>query len=130
MNNKKKSYKNQAENIKLPQGWLLLGKEAYTVEDIKNILDADTYDIEIWIEAGILEIGIDEKNSMDIETLKTSFGDEFTDSFLAENEIQSVFYISFRPEVYPECRQIMKHMVGTLNCIICADSQDLMPQIS
>lgn len=114
----------------LPQGWFFMGKEKYTVENLKEALGENAYDIEIWKEAGILEIGIDEKNSMDIEACEVELGDEFSDAFLKEHGICSLFYISYRPEIHSSCKKIMQKFVMELNGIICADTEDFMPQIS
>lgn len=127
----KSEKKKTAQNVgNLPWGWFLMGKKEYTVLDLKAALDEKKYDIEIWNEAGILEIGIDEKNSMDIEVGETDFGDEYSNAFVAEHDIKSVFYLSFRPEIYEECKKIMQRFVECLDCIICADTEDFMPQIT
>ncbi|MGN0426706.1 MAG: hypothetical protein ACI4F0_02800 [Agathobacter sp.] len=127
----KSEKKKTAQNVNnLPWGWFLMGRKEYTVLDLKAALDEKKYDIEIWNEAGILEIGIDEKNSMDIEEGETDFGDEYSNAFVAEHEIKSVFYLSFCPEIYEECKKIMQRFVECLDCVICADTEDFMPQIT
>ena len=79
-----------------PSGWYYMSKTSMTVEDLARGFDADLYDIEVWVEAGVLEVGVEEKLSIDIEQCELDLGDEYSNEFIADNGINSVFYISFK----------------------------------
>ncbi len=60
--------------------------------------------MEIWEDAGVLEIGMSEGASVDIETAQIHPKDELTASFAAEHQVKTVFLVTFKPETYEEAK--------------------------
>lgn len=106
-----------------------MSKTSMTVEDLARGFDADLYDIEVWVEAGVLEVGVEEKLSIDIEQCELDLGDEYSNEFIADNGINSVFYISFKSSEEEKCMLILKEMLTRLDGMLCADSDDFSPII-
>lgn len=115
--------------VATPSGWYYMNKTSMTVEDLARGFDADLYDIEVWVEAGVLEVGVAEKLSIDIEQCELDLGDEYSNEFIADNGINSVFYISFKSSEEEKCMPILKEMLTRLDGMLCADSDDFSPII-
>ena len=111
-----------------PQGWFIMCKKDTSIEDVANIFDKEKYDVEVWIAAGVSEIGVAEKTSIDIEQIGNEFRDEFSNDFVAENGIKEVFYVSFNPASFDACFPVLKSAVEKLEgAFLCADSEDFNP---
>ncbi len=119
--------KKKGPKITGPLGWYFMNEKEITVSHIKDVLDPDQYDIEIWKEARVLEIGIEDKLSMDIEQLDTDLKDEYSNQYLEKHHIASVFYISFRPDAYEKCQGLMQEILKGLGGRICGDTEDFTP---
>lgn len=113
--------------VKHPAGWFLMAGADIGVREIKNIFPPES-DIEIWPEAGVLEIVISEKMSMDIEETELP-DDPESRAYFTERGISRIFYISFRDEVYEAAYALMRKMVRELPVTICADTDDLKPVV-
>lgn len=111
-----------------PQGWFIMCKNDTSIEDVANIFDKEKYDVEVWIAAGVSEIGVAEKTSIDIEQIGNEFRDEFSNDFVAENGIKEVFYVSFNSASFDACFPALKSAVEKLEgAFLCADSEDFNP---
>ena len=149
MKNKSKLKKIKANNsstrAKVSGDWLYLSKQILSVRDLYQAIP-DTNNCEIWEEAGILEISIGEKSSIDIEAYISlsldsdtsealdaaqlpSLGDEIGDNFLQAYDTKSLFYVSFNPENYELAKAVMEAIVKNIGGLFCADTEDFMPQI-
>jgi len=119
-----------AKGPKLPNGWILMVPGKVTVSDLRTAFDADQ-DIEVWPEAGIMEIVMSEKSSIDIETLPLSdFADEYSRNFLETNRIQSIFYVNFRAEDYELAKKFLKQLSEKTGGFVCGDTEDFQPRLS
>lgn len=123
-NHKKKPVKAVA-----PMNWYFMCPNEISVSDIMKAASADEYEVEIWPEAGVLEIEIEEKMSMDIEECELDMGDEFSNDFIRGLNTQSLFYITFKKDIYDKCLPILKNILSELGGKICADSEDFTPEI-
>ena len=95
---KKKSVgkaKKASEVIKVPGDWLYMTPQ----------------EIEIWEDAGVLEIGMSDGASVDIETAQIHPKDELTASFAAEHQVKTVFLVTFKPETYEEAKKVMRRIM-------------------
>ncbi|SDB03779.1 hypothetical protein [Eubacterium oxidoreducens] len=119
--------KKKGPKVSGPRGWYFMNEQKLTVQEIKDVLDEERYDIEIWHEACVLEVGVADKLSIDIEELETDLRDEYSNRYLEEHKIHSVFYISFRPEEYDRCEPVMKEILQGLGGRICGDTDDFTP---
>lgn len=109
--------------------WFLMMKKQTTVKDIAEVLNDHKYPVEVWIDAGVLEIPVEEKVSIDIEEISIDLKDEYSNNFLEENGIVSLFYVSFREDGYDKCEKILRKMISRLEGILCADTEDFMPRM-
>ena len=106
---KKKSVgkaKKASEVIKVPGDWLYMTPQEIGVRQIYEAFgEQDGYELEIWEDAGVLEIGMSEGASVDIETAQIHPKDELTASFAAEHQVKTVFLVTFKPETYEEAKR-------------------------
>lgn len=111
----------------LPTGWIIMSRTEITVADIKALVDEG--DIEIWPEAGVLEITIGEKSSIDIEAFDADPRDEYSCDFVAKHGVKELFYVSFKPEDIDIAERILKKIADGIDGFICGDTEDFTPVI-
>ena len=108
--------------------WLYFCPQEISVRELYEIF-ADLNGVEIWDEAGVLEIPMGEKSSFDVETAQIHPKDEITQQFATEQGAKSVFLITFVPEDYEKAEVIMKQTLGKFGGLFCGDTEDFMPQV-
>ena len=97
--------------------WLYFCPKEIDVRDLYEVVSG-TYETEIWEDAGVLEIVLGEKSSVDIER-----------AFAKEHKANSVFLVTFAPEDYKVAETLMKQILGQHGGIFCGDTEDFMPQV-
>ena len=113
----------------LPIGWYLMLQPELTVEEIQTALSQEFYETEIWKEAGVLEVILKEKCSLDLESCPIDMQDEYSNAFLEEHRIHSLFYASFPDEAYEEAKAALLHILTHHAGLVCADTDDFTPRI-
>lgn len=108
--------------------WLYFCKEEIGVRELYEVVK-DSYETEIWEEAGVLEIVLGEKSSFDIEQGKIHPKDEITQQFANEQGAACVFLATFSPDEYDVAERIMKIMLERFGGLFCGDTEDFMPQL-
>ena len=108
--------------------WLYFCPKEIDVRDLYEVVSG-TYETEIWEDAGVLEIVLGEKSSVDIERAQIHPKDEITSSFAKEHKANSVFLVTFAPEDYEVAETLMKQILGQHGGIFCGDTEDFMPQV-
>ena len=108
--------------------WLYFCPQEVTVKIICEIFN-DADDVELWEEAGVLEISLGENGSFDVETTQIHQKDEVTLQFAEEWRAKSVFLVTFTPEDYESAKVIMKQILDKFGGIFCGDTEDFMPQV-
>ncbi len=120
--------KNLTKNA-VPGEWLYMSENELTVRDLMEVfVGNDVYEIEIWEEAGVLEIGMKDGNSVDIEAAKIHEKDEITAAFAAKNHVKTVFLVTFKPEAYEEAKDVMKKIIAKTGGFFCGDTEDFKPR--
>lgn len=115
---------------KMPGEWLYMNSQVITVCDIKEALKGDTdISIEIWEEAGVLEIEIPEQKSIDFEQTGLDFGDECSNAYLKEHDVKSLFFVTLDAANYVNVHKILQKIVGKLGGFFCGDTEDFSPVI-
>jgi hypothetical protein len=127
---KKKKNSQKKNSLNLTQHWYYMNQEIVTVSDIAIVFDCKKNNIELWPDAGVLELGISEKEYLDIEECDLDMDDEYSNKFLAEHEIKSLFYVSFKAELNDLCMAKLSIILKKLGGILCADSEDFSPVIT
>lgn len=119
----------KSKSQKQVQGdWLYFCPQEITVRGLYEIF-AERDDVEIWEDAGVLEIPMGEKSSFDVETAQIHPKDEITQKFADEQGAKCVFLATFMPENYEAAEVIMKQILGKFGGLFCGDTEDFMPQL-
>ena len=114
----------------VPAEWLYLVPQEIGVRQILESLDRQQFaDTEIWEDAGILEIPVADKASIDIEAAECDLGDEFSNEFLKEHGIKSLFMVTLVPAEYEKAESAMKQILSGCGGFFCGDTEDFMPQV-
>lgn len=91
------------------------------------IKDHPGIELELWETAGVLEIVIPEKRSMDVEQIPVELGDEYSNAFLKERGTRSLFAVTIDPENAACVTEIMDKIVARLGGYFCGDTPDFTP---
>ena len=128
---KKKSVgkaKKASEVIKVPGDWLYMTPQEIGVRQIYEAFEEqDGYELEIWEDAGVLEIGLSEGASVDIQTEQIDPKEEVTPSFAAEHQVHTGFLVTFKPETYEEAKLVMRKIMEKTCGFYCGDTEDITP---
>jgi len=108
--------------------WLYFCPQEVGVKSICEIFE-EAERVELWEEAGVLEISLGEKGSFDIETTQIHPKDEVTLQFAEELGAKGVFLVTFSPEAYENAKVVMKQILDKFGGLFCGDTEDFMPQI-
>lgn len=110
----------------VPGEWLYLAPETVGVRQIADALDG-TYELEIWQEAGVLEIMYGGEASMDMEEGKIHPRDQVTAAFAEEHDCDRVYLVTFPAEEYEKVLPVMRHILQECGGIFCGDTEDFKP---
>ena len=81
------------EKSTAPGEWLYFAPANVTVRSIYEVL-TDDYEVEIWEDAGVLEIGLNDGATLDIEWTKIPAKDEITAAFAKQHGCENVFLVT------------------------------------
>ena len=129
MKQKKKKFIQKKTNsgIKI-KDWFYMNQKKVTVDDIKECFqDRDDIKVEIWREAGIVELALADGHSIDMEMAEASFSDEYSNDYLKKNSVQVLFYVTIAPDFYVNAEPVMRELVKQLGGFFCADTDDFEP---
>lgn len=127
MKNKSKLNKIKTGGSKILRNWFYMATDEVSVDDIKGVWEKD-YDVEIWRDVEILEIGLNE-GGIDIECCPTDRWDEYSKDYLNANKVKKVYAVSVTEKGYDECMEAMKGLTKELGGWFAADTDDFMPRI-
>lgn len=136
--NKKSMSETKKQNQSQYSGeWLYFAPEHVTVRSIAKALDGTdaqdggeekrAYEVEIWEDAGVLEIIIGEGESVDIEQTQIHPKDEITAAFAREHDCKMVFLVTFKPENDACAKSVMKQILAAEGGLFCGDNEDFSP---
>lgn len=108
--------------------WLYFCPQEITVRQLYELF-TERDDVEIWEEAGVLEIPMDEKSSFDVEEAEIHPKDEITKQFADKQGAKCVFLATFMPEDYDKAEPIMKQILEKFGGLFCGDTEDFIPQL-
>ena len=110
----------------VPGEWLYLAPETVGVRQIADVLEG-TCEMEIWQEAGVLEIMYGGEASMDMEEGKIHPRDQVTAAFAEEHDCDRVYLVTFPAEEYEKVLPVMRHILQECGGIFCGDTEDFKP---
>lgn len=113
----------------VPGEWLYFAPEAVGVRQIADALDG-TCELEIWQEAGVLEIMYGGESSMDMEEGTIHPKDQVTTVFAEEHGCNRVYLVTFSAEEYEKALPVMRHILQECGGIFCGDTEDFMPLLA
>ena len=119
----------QKKRPDFPIHWYYMATSDITVENLKAAVASDDYDIEIWKEAGVLEVGIEEKASMDFEACELDLRDEYSNQFLKEREVKALFFVTLPSVSFEKCENVMRKIISANGEFFCADTDDFTPVV-
>ncbi len=101
----------------------------YSDAFLRKIADAleGTCEMEIWQEAGVLEIMYGGEASMDMEEGKIHPRDQVTAVFAEEHGCNRVYLVTFSAEEYEKVLPVMRHILQECGGIFCGDTEDFKP---
>lgn len=126
MKRQSKPEKIKKEKSTAPGEWLYFAPENVTVRSIFEVL-TDEYEVEIWEDAGVLEIGLNDGATLDIERTKISAKDEITAAFAREHDCESVYLVTLKPEEFEIAKKAMQKITASLGGLFCGDTEDFTP---
>ena len=128
---KKQAVRAGKEEIRqVPRYWFYMSPDLTGVRKIHDCLrEMDGIQTEIWEEAGVLEVILQDGRSMDIETGRPDLKDAYSRQFLETHQIRSLFYVTILPESYQEAEAVMRVITEKLGGFFCGDTQDFQPII-
>ena len=91
-----------------------------------DVLDG-TCELEIWQEAGVLEIMYGGESSMDMEEGTIHPKDQVTAAFAEEHDCDRVYLVTFSAEEYEKVLPVMRHILQECGGIFCGDTEDFKP---
>lgn len=105
--------------------WFYMNSNLVTVRDIDKCLSNDLdLSTEIWEDAGVLEVNLTDKSSLDFEATKPYFKDKEGQEYLQKNHILALYMVTFQAEDYQLIEPIMKHITKNLGGFFCEDTED------
>lgn len=115
-------------NTDIPGEWLYLAPEGVTAAQIAGSLGCE-YDIELWEEAGVVEITFGDRKSVDLEHVTVQPKDELTRNYVAENGCKEVFLVTFDASEFASVKSIMQQILAQCRGLFCGDTEDFEPVV-
>lgn len=117
-----------AKTQTVPGEWLYLAPQGVDAARIAEAL-AGTYETELWGDAGVVEVVLGEKQSVDIEHTEVHPRDEVTRAYVSENGCKEVFLVTFAAEKFGCVESVMKLILAQCGGLFCGDTEDFSPVV-
>lgn len=122
--------KSQRSAALAPRYWFYMSASDVTIRELADSLEDDeTVTVEIWEEAGVVEITLADGKTVDIEAGRPGLTDEYSRMFLEKNGIRSLFYVTIVPESFEQASAVMNTAAERTGGFFCADTEDFSPFI-
>lgn len=112
----------------VPAEWLYMTEREITVRDIAASFEQPEM-VEIWEAAGVAEVILSEKASMDMEMTETDLGDEESNRFLQEHDVKTLFLVIIPPVEYESAKACMLKIMERNGGFFCGDTDDFTPVV-
>lgn len=116
----------KTEQTKQQGDWLYFTEKESNVRDIYELL-RDRYEMELWEDAGVLEVEIADGSSVDFEEGSIHPKDEITGEFARKHNFVRVFLVTFKAEDYAKAEKLMHLVLEKAGGMFCGDTEDFMP---
>lgn len=111
-----------------PAEWLYMTDREITVKDIAASFESEEM-VEVWEEACVAEVIINEKASIDMELTELDLGDEESNQFLRKNQAKTLFLVTIPPHEYEAAKVNMLKIVERNGGFFCGDTEDFTPVV-
>ena len=119
------------EAPKVMEEWLYLAEEEGALRRLYECLrEEEGQKAEFWEEAGVLEIGLLDAGSVDLEILPEEEWDADLRAFAGERRTALICTAVFRQEDGKKARKVMEMLVQKAGGIFCRDNEEFLPRIS
>lgn len=112
----------------VPAEWLYMTDREIGIREIASSFKSEEM-TEIWEEAGVAEVILGEKASMDMELTENDLGDEESNRFLQENQVKTLFLVTVPPLEFEKARECMKKITAANGGFFCGDTDDFTPVV-
>ena len=119
----------QEKKADVPGEWLYFAPQAVGVRQIADALE-EACEMEIWQEAGVLEIMYSGESSMDMEEGTIHPKDQVTAAFAEEHGCDRVYLVTFSAEEYEKALPVLRRILQECGGIFCGDTEDFMPLLT
>ncbi len=97
-------------------------------KDISILLnDTPNIKLELWEEMNILELELNNQNTVDFEALAVSFKNPSDIAFVKNRNIKTIFVIQLCEEDLNTVAAIFETIIEKFSGFLCADSEDFQP---
>lgn len=112
----------------IPAEWLYMTEKEISVKQIAAAF-AEKGAVEVWEEAGVVEVILGEKASMDMELTETDLGDEVGNEFLEAHQIKTLFLVTIPAAEYTLAEAAMRKITAATGGFFCGDTEDFTPVV-
>ena len=111
MKRQSKPEKIKKEKSTAPGEWLYFAPANVTVRSIYEVL----------------EIGLNDGATLDIEWTKIPAKDEITAAFAKQHGCENVFLVTLKPEEFETAKKALNKIAASLGGLFCGDTEDFTP---
>lgn len=107
--------------------WFYMNPKETPIRVLYEAIKNNT-DVELWETAGVMEICLTPKISLDFEEMKPYFRDSVGAEFLSKHQIQSLYMVTFPGELFSNVTPIFDSIISNCGGFFCADTSDFYPK--
>lgn len=133
----KKAVKNSKNKTAVPtkvvketiqKEWIFLTTEDMEVTALKNILE-ETYELEIWEAAGVLEVTLPSGEEVDFEETAVRDNDTLLLEQMEAENMQRIYLVTVGTESKEEFTSLFQKILAETEGFFLADNENLTPMI-
>lgn len=125
---KKKTGGQKQATPNVPAEWLYMVDHELAPRALYESLEEKDH-VELWEDAGVIEISMGEKSSMDMEMVEPDLQDEVGNEFLAEHNIKCLYLVDIPAADYNNAEQWMRKIIAANGGFFCGDTEDFTPVV-
>ncbi len=108
--------------------WFYMNTKETPIRKLYEVIKNNSNNIELWEDAGVMEICLTPKSSLDFEEMKPYFRDSAGAEFLSQHQIQSMYMVTFPGEEFNHIIPIFDCILSNCGGFFCADTSDFYPR--
>lgn len=108
--------------------WFYMNHKETPIRTLYEAIIKYTDNVELWEAAGVMEISLSPKSSLDFEEMKPYFRDPDGAEFLSKHQIQSMYMVTFPSDQFDNITPIFDSILSECDGFFCADTSDFYPR--